>query len=610
MRPTATRELFAPSDVLARSLGWHSMNRFAVFLATALLAGCASREPLETPDARFQKLAGEFMATDFAAHPLLGVSLGLHQFDGRFVVPSRSSLAAEVARLDRFERALKSISPVALDPEARVEHGLLRAQIAEARWSIEEAAYPFRNPMYYARALNISVYLQRDFASANTRVRHITAILRRAPEVFASARTNLLPVLPTPFVETAIQVAEGTASFLERDVARFAEATGDQLILGDFAAANRTAVAELRNYASWLKRERLPQADPAFALGRARLVRMLQAQMTDLPPEQILERGLSELRAEQQRFADAARTIDPNRKPIDVFKDIQRDHPTAASLLPDTRRNLELIRQFVVDRRIVTIPSEVRPKVQETLPPFRATSFASMDTPGPFETRATQAYYYVTPVEPEWTPQQAEEWLTAFNYYTTDVVSIHEAYPGHYVQNLALNASGAGNVAKVFSSYAFVEGWAHYCEQMLLDSGFAQPGPDAATREQVVRGAKYRLAQSDEALLRLCRLCCSIKMHSQGMTVDEATRFFVENCYYEERPARQEAIRGTFDPGYLNYTLGKLAILKLRRDWQEQEGAAFSLQRFHDELLRHGSPPIRLLREVMLKDRSKWAEVL
>jgi uncharacterized protein (DUF885 family) len=279
-------------------------------------------------------------------------------------------------------------------------------------------------------------------------------------------------------------------------------------------------------------------------------------------------------------------------------------------LIPDTKKNLEAIRQFVVDHQIVTIPSSVRARVAETPQFERATSFASMDTPGAFETKATEAYYYITPVEADWTAQQKEEWLTAFNYYTTDVVSIHEAYPGHYVQFLCLNASPATPLEKMLDSYAFVEGWAHYSEQMLLDEGFGASAAATPSPAEMIKAAKYRLAQSDEALLRICRLCVSIKTHCQGMSVDEATKFFQENCYYEEKPARQEAMRGTFDPEYLYYTLGKLQILKLRRDYQKQEGAAFSLQKFHDEMLRHGMPPLRLLREVLLKDRTAWDEIL
>jgi uncharacterized protein (DUF885 family) len=233
-----------------------------------------------------------------------------------------------------------------------------------------------------------------------------------------------------------------------------------------------------------------------------------------------------------------------------------------------------------------------------------------MDTPGPFEKKATEAYYYVTPVEAHWPPEQKEEWLTAFNYYTTDDVSIHECYPGHYTQFLHLNASAASKVAKIFGSYAFIEGWAHYAEKMMLDEGFGRSKNPNPTEEEVKRAAKYRIAQSNEALLRLCRLIASVRMHTREMSVDDATSFFVENCYYEPKPARSEALRGTYDPGYLYYTLGKLQIMKLREDYKAQEGDKFSLKKFHDTVLDNGMPPVRLLREIMLKDKAKWGEVL
>ena len=180
----------------------------------------------------------------------------------------------------------------------------------------------------------------------------------------------------------------------------------------------------------------------------------------------------------------------PRVRPIDVFNDIQSDHPTAEGLIPDTRKDLEAIRKFVVDHHIVTIPSEVRPRVEETLPFERAGSFASMDSPGPFETKATEAYYYVTPVEASWTAKEKDDWLRAFNYYTSDVVSIHEVYPGHYVQFLSMNASPATRLEKILGSYAFIEGWAHYSEQMLIDEGFGEAGPAAAQPAGRAQGGK------------------------------------------------------------------------------------------------------------------------
>lgn len=580
-------------------------------VAVVLCGGCMHLGTKPSADARFQRLVDEFIATHFAARPLEAVALGWHKYDGRFVLPDHATLTVEIERLKHFDATFAEVAPNQLLPSHRHDLRLLQSTITGQRWMLETQRAPWRNPMFYAGALDISIYLKRDFKPLPERVRDLAAILRQASALVASARANLEPTLPKPFVETAIDIAQGTAAFLEKDVSKAASTVADAAIRTDFDEASQNAIAELRGFIGWLKTEKLPKADDSFALGRDAYVNMLKSEFIDLTPEQILEIGLRELRAEQQRFAQAAAQIDASKPTLEVYRAIQREHPTAPGLLPDTRKNLEAIRQFIIDRRILTIPSEVRARVEETLPPFRSTSFASMDTPGPFERKATEAYYYVTPVEPDWTPKQAEEWLTAFNYYALDVTSIHEAYPGHYVQFLALNASPVSAVDKVFSSYPFVEGWALYCEQMMVDEGFGQPrNPATATHEERLRAAKYRLEQSDEALLRLCRLCCSIKLHCQGMSVDDATRFFMENCYFEEKPARQEAVRGTYDPGYLYYTLGKLMILKLRRDWQAQEGKNFTLRRFHDEFLRHGAPPIRLLREIMLKDSKTWAELL
>ena len=318
--------------------------------------------------------------------------------------------------------------------------------------------------------------------------------------------------------------------------------------------ANGKAIAALHDYAGWLTKERLPKATPDFALGTEKFQRLLaRTELIDMAPTKLLALGLQRLQEEQQAFAAAAKVIDPHKSPIGVWKEVQQDHPQPGELISTVAKDLDQIRQYVLDHHLVGIPSEVRAKVTETPPFDRATTFASMDTPGPFEKKATQAYYYVTPTESNWTEQQKNEWLTSFNYYTADVVSIHEAYPGHYVQFLHLNNSSATKVEKIFGSYAFIEGWAHYCEKMMLDQGFGSVA--SPTPEQKIRAAKYRMAQADEALLRLCRLCVSIKMHTLGMSVEDGAKFFHENCYYEPKPSMAEAMRGTFDPGYLNYSL-------------------------------------------------------
>ncbi len=577
-----------------------------------MLAGCArlpqpSSTAAKQGDATFAKVADEYLTGYLAWRPQTGTTLGLHQYDGQVTDFSQASLNAELARLKTFERRLRALATTDLSPEASYDYRILRGAIKREIFGFEQMQIYSRNPMTYAGVLDVSIYIKRNFAPLEARVRWISAILNQAPNIFAAARANLADSLPRPQIETAIDQAKGAADFLSKDLVAALKDVKNETLMAEFNAANRRAIDELHGYVAYLKEQKLPKANESYALGRDNYIKLIEyGEMISLSPEQVLEIGLRELRRKQQVFAEAAKQIDPDKKPIEVFQAIQKDHPTEQSLIADTARDMEMIRQFVIEHKIVTLPSPVRATVAETPQFLRATSFASMDTPGPFETKATEAYYYVTPVEPDWPPQQKEEWLTAFNYYTTDIVSVHEAYPGHYIQFLCLKASPATKIEKIFGSYAFIEGWAHYAEQMMVDEGFGATGSPIPT----LKAAKYRLAQTDEALLRICRLCVSIKMHCQGMTVDEATKFFQDNCYYEPKPARQEAVRGTFDPEYLYYTVGKLEIFKLREDYWKQEGANFSLQKFHDEMLRHGAPPIRLLREVMLKDPSIWAQVL
>jgi uncharacterized protein (DUF885 family) len=585
------------------------MKTAPVCAAFLFLVGCASGphaapSPVVSPaDAAYDRMAEEYLQGYLAWRPQEGPGLGLHEYDGQVGGLSRDSIDMERARLHAARDAFASIDASTLSARRSTSLRNLVASIDGELFGMETQNSYVRNPMTYVDHVDVNVYVKRNYAPLETRAKAVVAALRRVPDVLAEGRRNLDETLPRPFLETAAQDAKGFVEFINGDLVVALATVTDAALMAEFTTAKDAAAAAMTDFVQWLETERLPKSDGRFALGRDAYVRMLRAkELIEKTPEEILAIGRAELAREQAAFAEAARAIDPGKKPIDVFKSIQRDHPTAESLIPDARKNLEAIRAFVADRGVVTLPSDVRVKVDETPRYARATSFASMDSPGPFEKVATEAFYYVTPTEDDWTPEHKEEWLTSFNYFTTDVVSIHEAYPGHYVQFLHLNASDASRADKVFGSYAFIEGWAHYCEQMMIDEGFGA-GADP------VAAAKYRLAQSDEALLRICRLCASIGMHCEGWSVERATRFFMENCFYEEAPAKAEATRGTYDPGYLFYTLGKLELRKLRDDWRRQEGDAYSLRRFHDVVLAHGMPPVRLLRELMLKDASTWGDV-
>ena len=582
----------------------------ALFVTALCLAG-ANSAARQIADAEYEAVADEYIKGYLAVRPLEGTALGLHEYDGKIFDHTRLALDAELSRLRRFDDRLAKFEPTKLSPRQSIDLRILQAAVKKELFEMQDMATFERNPMVYTRAADLNVYVQRNFAPLEDRVRSLTAIESQIPNILIAARTNLDEVLPKPYVELAIEMAKGASDFLKKSLPPAVAGVKDEQVRIAFENANRKAAHAVNDYATWLEREKLSKASLNFALGEEKFRRLLaQTELVDLPPQKILEIGMAQLKAEQEAFADAAQKIDPSKSPVEVFRQIQSEHPTPQNLIPGVSKDLDKIRKYVVNRHLVSIPSDVRPKVKETPQYERATSFASMDTPGPFEKRATEAYYYVTPTENDWPEKQKQEWLTAFNYYTSDITSIHEAYPGHYVQFLHLNESPASKVEKIFDSYAFTEGWAHYCEKMMLDEGYGSATNSTPSEDDVKRAAKYRMAQADEALLRLCRFCVSIKMHTQNMSIDEATKFFQENCYYEEKPARQEAMRGTFDPGYLSYTLGKLEILKLRDDYKAQEGDEFSLEKFHNELLNHGMPPIRLLREIMLKDQSKWDEVL
>jgi uncharacterized protein (DUF885 family) len=586
-------------------------TKHAVFLFVAISLSILGNVFAQEADVDFDKVADEFIRGYFAARPLAGTAIGLHEYDGKISDYTRLAIDAEIARLKRFDERLRQFDNTKLSARAAIDLRLLQTAIGKELFQIQDMAVYERNPMTYARALDVNVYVKRNFAPIENRVRSIVQIESQVPNIVIAAKTNLNDVLPKPYVELAIQIARGSSEFLKTNLVEAIGELKDEKLRAAFSQSNRKAYTALADYASWLEKDKLPKATADFALGEEKYRHMLaETELVDMPPAKILDLGLEQLKQEQAAFSAAAKKIDPDKTALEVFKQIQSEHPSAESLMADVAKDLDSIRQYVIDHHLVSIPSNVRAQVKETPQYRRATSFASMDTPGAFEKKATEAYYYVTPTEKDWPETQKEEWLTAFNYYTTDVITIHEAYPGHYVQFLHLNASPASRAKKIFGSYAFIEGWAHYCEKMVIDEGFGAPTGDKPSDDDIKRAAKYRMAQADEAMLRLCRLCVSIKMHTQGLSVEDGAKFFRENCYYEEKPAHSEAMRGTFDPGYLNYTLGKLQILKLRKDYEAQEGSDFSLQKFHDEMLDHGMLPIRLLREIILKDPKKWDEVL
>jgi uncharacterized protein (DUF885 family) len=390
-------------------------------------------------------------------------------------------------------------------------------------------------------------------------------------------------------------MAEGSTGFFKATIAEWAATAGkdDPALLKTFEAANHAVDDAFDKCISWMKTELLPRSNGTYAIGAENYSRkLLYDDMIDTPLDELLATGEANLEKDYRAFIETARQIDPAKTPAEVMHAIAQDHPTESDLLPSTRDTIDRICRFIKERGIVTMPTDVPPQIVETPPYARSGVFAMMDTPGAYEPRAKEAYYYVTPTEPEWDAQHKEEHLRLFNRPVMEVITIHEAYPGHYVQFLYANRFPT-KTRKLLWCGTNVEGWAHYTEQMMLDEGYGDGDP------------KLRLAQLHEALLRDVRYVVGIKLHTQGMTVEEGARMFVEKGHQEPSTAYEEARRGAYNPTYLYYTLGKLLIYKLREDYRRARGDAYRLQDFHDELVRQGGIPIPLLSKIMLKGGKK-----
>ena len=521
------------------------------------------------------------------AYPSEAASSGLHEFDGRLPTVSSAAISTRVTQLRASAAEAEAIPDDGLTSQERFDRELLVAGLAYEIFELSEWQAYRRNPMVLMGPIEVTNYLDRAYAPVEERLASLAQLLRQVPDYLESVGALLEPPFAKPVLQQSIEAYEGIASFYRGDLAAFVAANATGSLASEVNNAMALAAAAVDGFADSL-RPHLDTADDDFAIGADQYSTMLRlGEMVGLPLSEIEAAGERELRRNQGLVREAAERIAPGRPLPEALAIVTKDHPAAERLIDETREMLEEIRAFVVDNGVASVVSEVRAQVRET-PAFMRWAFAAMDGPGPFEQVATESFYYVTPVEPHWTAEQAEEWLSNFNYATLRIISVHEVYPGHYVHFLRHHDAPSA-ISKVFGAYSFWEGWAHYCEEMILEAGYGAGDP------------KLLLAMAQEALVRVCRLLCSIRMHTQGQTLEEAGRFFQENAFMEELPAQKEALRGTFDPGYLNYTLGKLLIQKLRADWQAEQGGAYSLGAFHDELLGHGGPPVPLLRRFMLR---------
>ncbi|MDA0733558.1 MAG: DUF885 domain-containing protein [Chloroflexi bacterium] len=522
-------------------------------------------------------------------YPTAGSRIGQHEYDGRLPDLSPGKVRRRIEGLRHGMAQLSGIPHDTLESPQRLSRHLLELFLKRELFNLEEMRPVQNNPMRQVGFLNVGGYVRRDYAPLADRIRAATQSLQQVPDFLQVLDTYLASTIGRPVLEMSIESYSGMARFYRVDLAEAVVGFGDQSILNEFNVARERAAVALDNFVESL-RDRLRGSSDDFAIGSGMYSAMLSTgEGLDLPLSQIVELGQANLRNNLERLSEVCTSINPAQSVREIVAKIGQNHPAPQALIAETREMLEGIRQSLIDLDLISVPSEDRCQVIET-PTYMRYAFAAMDSPGSLETKATESFYYVTPVEDDWTVQQQEEWLSNFNYSTLRIISIHEVYPGHFVHHLhSRYGQPLPLVNRVAASYAFTEGWAHYTEQMMVETDYGKNDPTLLVTQLL------------EALVRNCRYLCSLGMHTQGMSVDEATRFFMDHAYMEELPARREAMRGTFDPGYLNYTLGKMMILKLRDDYRKEQGAAYSLKGFHDELLSYGAPPLPLLRDVMLK---------
>jgi uncharacterized protein (DUF885 family) len=578
-----------PSDRVARTV-------LVLALSAALLPACSSppadpKAAAGSGDAAFDAVARDYLEDFYRRQPTQATYLGIHKYNDRLEDYSRQAVTDASASARQFRDRVAAIDPAALSAEKQLDHQQLLHAIDSRVLTLDVIRPWARDPDTYSSGLTSTAYImiKREFASAEERLRQLIAREKAMPAALAEARRNL-DNPPQIYTQIAIEQLDGNRGFFQTAVPAAFTSVKDKALLDEFRKANDAVVASLGDYKKWLQDDLLKRSTGDYAIGEDTYRRKLAAdEMIDLSLDELLAIADRDLRKNQAAFAETARRIDPRRTPKEVLASVEADHPPASTLLSVTQRELDALGRFMTDRRIITVPAAPPARVQETPPFLRATTSASMDIPGPFETVATEAYYNMTLPERNWSAAQTAEFMRQWYYAAISNVSVHEVWPGHYLQFLYAR-NFPSDVRKVFGAATNSEGWAHYCEQMVIDEGFHADDP------------RYRLAQIQDALLRDARFIVGIRMHTKGMTVAQAEEFFITEGYQSAPVARSESKRGTSDPTYGYYTLGKLMILKLRDDYKQKLGAQYSLQNFHDAFIRLGPLPLPLIRKAMLGD--------
>jgi len=539
-------------------------------------------------DAEFAKLADRyFEEAVYRYDPVSGTSAGFHQYDSLLPSGSKKEIEAQVAVLKKYLAQVRGFDAQGLSPTAAADRELVLAQIQGTLLTLETIRPWEKNPDVYSSGASSAIFviMSRSFAPPAERLKAAIARERLIPRTLQSARENLKNP-PRIYTEIALEQLPGNISFFQNDVPAAFKQVSDAALLAEFKKSNQAVIDALNAYQEYLKTNVLLRSQGDFRLGAEIYSRkLLYDEMVDTPLDRLLAIGFDNLRKNQAEFQRVAARIDAKRPPSEILQDLEKDHPAPDQLLDTFRGVLGGLRDWIAEHHILTVPSPVLPIVEETPPFERALTFASMDTPGPFERVAKEAFFNVTLPEPNWPKEQVEEHMEGFNRGTVISTAVHEVYPGHYTQFLWLSQAPS-KVRKLIGCSSNAEGWAHYTEQMMLDEGYGNGD------------LKLRLGQLQDALLRNARYIVGIEMHTGRMTYEQGIDFFVKEGYQTRANGERETKRGTSDPTYLYYTLGKLEILKLREDYKQP------LQTFHDNFMKQGFPPLKIVRRALLGNDS------
>jgi hypothetical protein len=556
-----------------------------IAITLVLIAACQSQQGgLAARD--WDKFVSGFVETYFEANPLFAVYQGRHEFDGRFPDWSDAGLLKWTRRLHQLRDSAAAFPIDSSDAKRELERDYLVSVIDGDLFWQERAAWPHRNPTWYTDQIDPNVYLARDYAPLPERMRAYTRWAQSLPKALAQMRANLQTPMPRSYANIGRGQVSGMASYLEQDVPVAFDSVSDSVTRREFASANAAAVRALKEMDAWFAAEQKRGTD-GYAIGSELFRDMLKStEMVELPLDSLEAKGRADLERNLAALQAACRKFAPR---VSTRQCVQRmnSHKPPGGAVTAARTQLDTLEEFVRTADLVSVPGRERALVREA-PPYQRFNFAYIDIPGPYE-KSIPSIYYIAPPDPTWTPEEQAAYLPG----AADLLftSVHEVWPGHFLNFLHSNRASS-KFGQVFVGYAFAEGWAHYTEAMMLEAGLGEGDPEV------------QIGQLSNALLRNVRYLSAIGLHTKGMTIEESERMFREQGFQDPGNARQQAARGTYDPAYLNYTMGKLMILKLREDWNKRRGVDDGWKQFHDTFLSYGGPPIPLVRRAMLGKES------